>query len=185
MRLTLLAAALTLCACDQLSVEAQVPAICQTLTNQKFSIPPELRAAYALLPPSMRSGYELGKTFDFDLPVEAPAGLQGLESRFTLTSVRLTAAAPTVDLGFMQSVRVTLEPPANSALPAHTIEYVRTTPNPTEALLDGAGFDLAPYLASGSLRYTLAMVGTLPDTDLAVDVEICAAALVRFSYLPQ
>jgi hypothetical protein len=185
MRLPILAAALALTACDQLYLEAQVPDLCQRLATQRFSIPAELRDRYLQLPPELANGIELGKSFDFDVNVQVPPELQHLESRFTLTSVRITAAAPTQDFGFLQSARMTLEAPTETALAPHTIEYARTEAHPTEILWQGENFDLGPYLSTGTLRYTVALVGSLPDTDVAADIEVCASAAVRLTYLPQ
>lgn len=182
-RLALLAAALALSACDQVYLEAEVPNLCQKLAGQTFVIPPELRARYALLPPALAQGIEVGKSFDFDLAVQVPPELQQLESRFTLTSVRITAVAPSTDFGFLQSASVTLEAPSDATLPPHTIDYQRATPRPTEVLWQGQDFDLGPYLRSGSLRYTVSMVGTLPETDVGADIEVCASAAVRLNYL--
>ena len=183
MRLALLAAALALTACDQVYLEAQVPDLCQHLANQTFAIPPELRARYAQLPPELTQAFELGKSFDFDVSVQVPAELQHLQSRFTLTSIRITAVQPTTDFGFLQSARVTLEAPTDGTLAPHTLEYQRATPHPTEVLWNGEAFDLGPYLATGTLRYTVALVGTLPDTDVGADLEVCASAAVRLNYL--
>jgi hypothetical protein len=185
MRLALLTAALALTACDQLYVEAQVPNLCQHLAGQRFTVPPEVRAQYALLPPALTSAYELDKSFEFDVSVQVPSELQHLESRFTLTSVRITAVAPTTDFGFLQSASVTLEAPTAAGLAPHAIEYQRTTAHPTELVWSGDNFDLSPYLATGTLRYTVAMVGTLPDGDVAADIEVCASAAVKLNYLQQ
>lgn len=112
-----------------------------------------------------------------------PPELQQLETRFTLNSVRITAVAPTTDFGFVHSARVTLEAPTDASLPPYSIEYTRATAAPTEVSWQGQDLDLGPYLRTGSLRYTVAMVGTLPDTDVAADIEVCASAAVRLNYL--
>ena len=183
MRVPLLAALLTLTACDQLYVEAVVPKLCQHLDEQHFVIPPEVRARYDQLPPEMQQSYEMAKSFDFDLALQLPAEFQKADAKFSLSSVRLTAHAPTTDFGFLDSASVTLEPNAQSSLESHTFTYERQVARPTEIVWDGDGFDLEPYLEAGGLKYSLALVGTLPESDIVADVDACASATVRVNYL--
>jgi hypothetical protein len=183
MRVPLLAALLTLTACDQLYVEAVVPKLCQHLDEQHFVIPPEVRARYAQLPQELQQSYQMEKSFDFDLALQLPAELQKAEAKFSLSSVRLTAVAPTADFGFLDSASVTLQPNAESSLEAHTFTYERQVAHPAEIVWDGESFDLEPYLEAGGLKYSLALVGTLPEGDIVADVDACASASVKVNYL--
>jgi len=185
MRVPLLAALLLLTACDQLYLEAVVPELCQHLDSQHFVVPPEVRARYAQLPPELTKDYELARTFDFDVAVQLPAELQKVDARFALTYVRITAVAPTKSFGFLSSASITLEPDPASGLAPYTMSYERSEPNPTEILWHGDNYDLGPYLKAGGLKYSLAMVGTLPEDDVVANVDACASAAVRVNYLAQ
>jgi hypothetical protein len=183
MRVPVLVALLSLTACDQLYLEATVPSLCQHLDGQRFAVPAEVRAKYALLPPEMQSGLEVARTFDFDVSLQVPPELQKLEAHFSLTSVTLTAADEATDFGFVESASVTLEAPAESGLSPHTFSWVRAADAHRQVSWNGDGFDLGPYLKTGTLRYALTMVGRLPDTDVVADVDACASAGVKFNYL--
>lgn len=185
MRKTLLPLLLTMTACDQLYVEAIVPRLCQNLKGQVFSIPADVRAEYAKLPPELQQNYEFAKTFDFDMALELPAELQQLEARFSLSSITLTAVAPTTDFGFLTSASVTLIPATATGLAPYTISYERQTPHPAEIVWLGDHTDLSPYVRSGGLQYALALVGSLPEGDVVADVEACASATVKVNYFAQ
>ena len=184
MRVPLLAALFTLTACDQLYVEAVVPELCQHLDRQSFVVPPEVRARYAQLPAELTQDYSLEKTFAFDVTVELPSELKKIDTRFSLTYVRLTAIAP-ANFGFLTSATITVEPPKSSSLEPYTINYARQTPNPTEILWQGDHLDLSPYLRVGDLQYAVSMVGSLPDEDVVADVDACLAAAAKLNYLAQ
>jgi hypothetical protein len=187
MRVPLLVAltTLSLTACDQLYLEASVPNLCQHLEKQKFSVPPEVRARYEQLPVELRNGLEVGRTFDFDVSLQVPAELQGIQSRFALTNVTVKAVDSTPDLGFIDSAAVTIEAPESSGLPPHTFSYERTAENPVQVTWAGDDFDLSPYLHTGTLRYALSMAGRLPEGDVLVDIDACASAAVKLNYLQQ
>jgi hypothetical protein len=167
-----------------MSVQAEIPSICQHLENQTFSIPPAVRARYQLFPAEMQSGVALSHTFDFDVTVQVPAELSKLQASFLLTSVKLTAIND-ADFGFVDSAQLTLEGPDGSALAPTVISYEKTEAVPKVVTWKGAGLDLAPYLQSGSLRYAVTMVGGLPPTDLVVNVDACASAAFSLDYLKQ
>jgi hypothetical protein len=185
MRVPVLVALFSLTACDQLYLEATVPSLCQHLEGQRFAVPAEVRAKYALLPPEMQSGLEVGRTFDFDVSLQVPAELQSMQTRFSLTSVVVTAADGVTTFGFLDSAEVTLEAAGESGLEPHTFSYVRDTAEPTRVAWAGDDFDLSPYLRTGTLRYALSLTGRLPESDLLLDVDACAAASVKFNYLAQ
>lgn len=176
---------LVLTGCDQLYLEAQVPALCQHLDHQSFAIPAELRARYEQLPVEMRTGLELARTFDFDVKMQVPPELQHLESRFALSSVTVTAVDGTPDLGFVEAASVSLQGPDDSSLAPHTFSYQRTEAAPKRVLWRGEDFDLSPYLQTGTLRYAVSMTGTLPEKDVVVDIDACASASVKVNYLQQ
>jgi hypothetical protein len=185
MRRTLLATLLILTGCDQLYVEAVVPELCQHLDRQQFVVPPEVRARYALLPAEVTRDLELAKTFDFDVAVQLPAELKSIDARFALTYVKITAVAPTTDFAFLTSASITLEPGASSTLTPYTMSYQRQTAAPKEILWQGDNYDLSAYLKAGDLKYSLSMVGSLPDQDVTADVDACASAAVKVNYLAQ
>ena len=185
MRVPLLVTAMLLSACDQLMVlHAEVPSVCQHLENQTFSIPPAVRARYALFPAEMKSGVALSHTFDFDVSVKVPTELSKLQASFALTSVKLTAKNGG-DLGFVESAQLTLEGPDGSSVAPITISYQRAEPTPTVVAWSGDGLDLEPYLSTGTLRYATNLVGTLPPGDVTVDVDACASAAFSLDYLQQ
>lgn len=183
MRVPLLAVLFILTSCDQLFVEANVPELCQHLDRQQFRVPPEVRAQYAQLPPGQTEDYELAKTFDFDVAFKLPAELRKIDACFSLTYVKLTAVAPTTDFGFLTSASITLVPATESALSPYTMSYEREAAAPKEIVWHGDKTDLTPYLRAGVLRYSLVMVGHLPDEDVTADVDVCASATVKFNYL--
>lgn len=185
MRLTLLASLLVFAGCDRLFVEAAVPELCQHLDRQQFVIPPEVRAQYAKLPPGLTQDYELAKSFDFDVALELPPELRNLDSNFALTYVKITAVAPTTDFGFLTSASFTLEPSSASNLAPYTVSYERSTSAPTEILWQGENHDLSAYLKAGGLKYSLALVGSLPNDDVTADVDVCVSAAFRLNYLAQ
>lgn len=186
MRVSLLALALCvpLFSCDQLmALDATVPSLCQHLDGQTFSIPPAVRARYALFPDEMKSGIALSRTFDFDVSVQVPPELSKLEASFKLTSVKLTATQG--DFGFVDSAQLTLEGPNGSTLAPETISYTRSEVAPKVVEWNGDGRDLAPYLATGTLRYAVTMVGSLPPGDVVTNIDACASAAFSFKYLQQ
>lgn len=179
---------LTLSACgsfDPFFVEAQAQSICQHIPNQRFQIPEDVRAQFALLPPEMQSaGIEVSRTFDFDVSAQVPAELKDMINlQFKLTSIKLTAKAESVDLGFVQEAHVTLQPAAGTTLEQRTFDYVRAAPQPRVVSWNGDAFDVAAYLQSGNLKYVVSLTGTLPEGDVVVDVDACAEAGARFDYL--
>jgi hypothetical protein len=185
MRRLLLASLVFLAGCDDpFFVEAKVAAVCQRLENQKFQVPTELREAFEQLPPEMRQGVSLAKTFDFDVSAQLPAEYRELmELKVQLTSVKLTVVNEGADFGFIEEGHLQLEPGAQSGLAARSFDYVRSETAPRSIGWQGDAFDVAAYLESGSLKYTVSLSGTLPPGDLVVNVEACAAATVRVDYL--
>ena len=182
----LLAASLVLflTACDDpFFVQAKAAAVCQRLENQKFQVPTELREAFMQLPPEMRQGVSLARTFDFDVNAELPAEYRELVAmKVQLTSVKLTVVNDGADLGFIDEGHLQLEPGAQSGLAARSFDYVRAEEAPKSISWQGEAFDVASYLQSGTLKYTVSLTGTLPPCDLVVNVEACAAATVDVDY---
>lgn len=184
----LAAAALLLAACgqpfDPFFVEARASAVCQRLEGQKFQVPSEVRAAWANLPPQLQQGVSLDRTFDFDVNAQLPPELEDLVNmRVALTSVKLTAVTPETNFGFIDEGHLALVPAPASGLEARSFDYVRDEAAPRVIAWSGQAFDVAAYLQSGTLKYTVSLTGTLPPTDLVVDVEACAEATLRLDYL--
>ena len=172
---------LALSACgsfDPFFVEAQAQAVCQHIPNQRFQVPADVRAQFALLPPEMQSaGIEVSRTFDFDVSAQVPTELKDMvDLQFKLTSIKLTARTDSIDLGFVQEAHVTLQPAAGTSLEQRTFDYVRAVPQPRVVSWNGDAFDVAAYLQSGNLKYVVSLTGTLPEGDAVVDVDACAAA---------
>lgn len=188
MRHALLASALLLTACgnpfDPFFIEAKAAAVCQRLEGQKFQVPSEVRAAWANLPPQLQQGLSLDRTFDFDVNAQLPAELEDMVNmRVALTSVKLTAVNPEANFGFIDEAHLALVPAATSGLASRSFDYARSEEAPRAISWGGQAFDVAAYLQSGSLKYTVSLMGTMPPADLVVDVEACAEATVRLDYL--
>lgn len=185
-RITFFAAAGLLLGCsfDPFVLEARAAAVCQHLPAQRFEVPSSLREQYALLPAGMQRGLELERTFLFDVrPELSPEAEAMLEARFALTSVRLTTVNEAEHLGFLEEAHLRLQPPAASGLEARTFDYVRTEAAPRTISWNGEAFDLADALGSGTLAYSVALVGSLPPGDVVVDLEACAQAAVTLDAL--
>lgn len=183
LRSSLLTAALLLVGCDDpFYAEAKISAVCQHLPGQRFQIPQDLRDQYAQLPPELRQNFQVERTFDFDvasqLPVEAT---ELVEARLALTSVRLTVAEGH-NLGTIEEAHLQVTPSAQSGLPARQFDYVRKEVAPRTVGWDGEAFDLTAYVKSGTVQYTVSLIGGLPDEDLVVDIDACVQAAVKVNY---
>lgn len=178
-------AALLLLGCDDpFFLEAKSAAVCQFLPAQRFHVPAEVREQLALLPPGATQGLSLERTFDFDVSAQLPPELADLvNAHVALTSVRMTVVDPAQSLGFVEEAHLHLEPDPASGLEARSFDYTRTEAAPRSVSWNGQAFDVAAYLESGTLRYSVALVGSLPPGDVVVDLEACAAATVRLDYL--
>lgn len=186
LRLPLLAVAMALvgCAEDPFFIEGKASEVCQHLPAQRFGVPREVREAYARLPVAMQQRVLLERTFDFDVSAELPPETEEmLKAQVSLTAVRLAVVDPSDDLGFIDEAHFQLHPGAGSALEAQTFDYVRSEEAPRTVTWAGQAFDVAAYLASGSLRYTMSLVGSLPPGDVVVDIDACAAVSVKLDYL--
>jgi hypothetical protein len=185
-RSSLLVAALVLVGCDNpFFLEAKAAAVCQHLPGQRFQVPAELRAQLARLPADAQHSLALERTFDFDVSAQLPPELKDLvQSRLALTSVRLTVVNPADDLGFVDEAHLQLQPSAASGLEARAFDYTRAEAAPRAISWNGQAFDVAAYLESGNLKYSVSLVGSLPAADeVVVDVDACAEATVRLDYL--
>ncbi|MFZ5441512.1 MAG: hypothetical protein ACOZQL_16010 [Myxococcota bacterium] len=172
------------CTGNPFFIEAEAASICQHLTGQRFQVPTDVRQQLEALPEELRSHVAVSRTFAFDVTAQLPVELQQMSDLdFALTSISLTAVQDSVDLGFVDEAHVTLQPGTNSSLPARQFDYLRTEEAPRTVRWDGESFDVAAYLQSGDLQYQVSLVGGLPDGDVVVDVEACAAATIRVQYL--
>jgi hypothetical protein len=172
------------CANDPFFLEAKATEVCQHLPNQPFRVPSELREQYARLPPAMQQGLQLERTFDFDVSANLPPETAAmLDSRFALTSIRMATVNPDEHLGFIDEARLELHPGERTGLRSRDFEYVRTEAAPRAVSWNGEAFDVAAYLESGSLKYTVYLVGSLPPGDVVVDIDACAQVAVKVDYL--
>ncbi len=186
MRSSLVVAALvfTGCAEDPFFLEAKSVAVCQHLPAQRFQVPGELREQYARLPPAMQQGLQLERTFDFDVSADLPSETAAmLDSSFALTSIRMSVVNAEDHLGFVDEAHLQLQPGAGSGLEARVFDYVRAETEPKAIAWNGSAFDVAAYLESGNLKYTVSLVGSLPPGDVLVDIDACAAVKVKLDYL--
>lgn len=168
------------CAQDPFFLEARAVEVCQHLPAQRFSVPP----GYSALPAGMQLGLELERTFDFEVTAQLPPETaEMLESQFALTSVRLTVVNPEDHLGFVDSARLQLQPENGSGLEPRVFTYVRKEEAPRAVGWAGEAFDVAKYLESGTLKYTVSLLGSLPPGDVLVDVDACAEVKVKIDYL--
>lgn len=185
-RISLLAGALFLvgCSADPFFLEAKAVAVCQHLPGQRFRVPADVREQYARLPPAMQQGLEFERTFDFDVKAELPPETGAmLEAHFALTSVRMTTVNATDDLGFVDEAQLQVQPQASSGLVARVFDYARTEAAPRSIHWSGEAFDVAAYMQSGHLTYTVSLVGSLPPGDVLVDIDACAEVAVKLDYL--
>lgn len=185
-RITLLAATGLLlgCSVDPFVLEARAAAVCQHLPAQRFAVPAGLREQYALLPEELQQGLQLERSFVFDVRAKVPPEAQArLDTRFALTSVRLTTVKAEDHLGFLEEAHLRLQPPAASGLGARAFDYVRTEATPRMVSWSGESFELAEYLQSGTLAYSVSLVGSLPPADVVVDLEACAEVAVKLDAL--
>lgn len=185
-RTALLAAALLFVGCsdDLFFLEATAAAVCQHLPGQRFEVPAEVREQYARLPSAMQQGIELERTFDFDVKAQLPPETEAMmETHFALTSIRLTTVNAADDLGFIDEAHLQLKPQAASGLEERVFDYVRTEAAPRSVHWNGEAFDVAEYVQSGNLKYTVSLVGSLPPGDVLVDIDACAEVAVKLDYL--
>lgn len=168
---------------DPFIIQAKAAQVCQHLENQRFIVPAEVRDAFAQLPPEMQRGFEVSRAFDFDVNASAPAEFKSmLDAHVGLTSITIRAAEGSSDLGFVDEAHVTLQPVAGSTLEQRQFDYVRTEVAPRQVTWNGEAFDVAAYLSSGSLRYLVSLVGTLPEGDVVVNIDACAEATITLDY---
>jgi hypothetical protein len=159
---------------DVLTLEGGIHRLCQRLPAQRFGVPPIPFDSTAV------NAVQLERQFDFDVVAEWPQPLDRAALEVELQTVRLVA----VSHGGFSSVRsamVKLVPPATSSLPAQRVE----NPIATERTLEfqGNGLSLAPYLESGVLSYAVTLAAaSIPQAELAADVEACASVSLRWAY---
>lgn len=169
---------------DPFFIEAKAAAVCQRLEGQTFQVPTEVRAAWDQVPASMRQGISLDRTFDFDVNAQLPAEVKDLVNmRVALTSVKITVTNPEANFGFIDEAHLALVPVPESGLESRNFDYVRAEAEPRVISWNGQAFDVAAYLESGTLKYNVSLVGTMPPADLVVNVEACAEATLRLDYL--
>lgn len=185
LRLCLIAASVAFFGCENpFFLEARAAAICQHLPAQRFQVPTELREQYARLPSAMQQGLSMQRTFDFDVNAQLPPELKEMVSaRFGLTSVRLTVVEGSAHLGFIDEAHLQLQPADGTGLEARQFDYLRTEAEPRVLGWNGEAFDVAAYLQTGNLKYSVALLGALPEGDVVVDVDACAEAVVKLDYL--
>jgi hypothetical protein len=134
-----------LSSCGLFTAEVEVPSVTMTLVGFAF--------------PSSPSG-SLVQDFNFDLGGKIGAindPNYGFELRLLGMSVDLQANPSMGDFGDIQSVSLSVLPPAGQTLPEATVlaSYTRapSNPHPTRITVSGmSNLDLRPYLSAGSLR---------------------------------
>jgi len=151
---------------DVLYLEGSVNQLCQRMPAQPFSAP---------------TTNTLERRFDFDITANLPSQLERAQLTIGLERMTVTANGAT-DLRFIEAAQVTLEPPPRSKLPPRVV--VRASePNPRQLQFEGDDFELAPYLQSGVLSYTVVLSSsTMPATTVAADIDACANVALRWDY---
>jgi hypothetical protein len=165
------------CSADPFVLRAHAASVCQRLPAQRFQVPRAIREAQA-------DFIELERTFVFDVKPELPPEAEAmLDTHFALTSVRVTTVNPEDHLGFVDSAHVRLQPHSGSGLEPRSFDYLRTEAAPRSVSWSGESFELADYLQSGTLEYSVSLVGTLPPADVVVDLEACAEVAIKLDAL--
>ena len=164
------------CSGNPFFLQAQAASVCQHLSAQHFELPRDVRGVFARQPLAMQRGIALERTFEFDVRAEVPAETAAkLETHFALTSVRLSTVNAADDLGFVDE--------AHLQVGDRVFDYLRTEAAPRSVAWNGEAFDIAGYVQSGNLAYTVSLVGALRPGDVVVDVEACASVAVKLDYL--
>lgn len=162
----LLAAAI-LSGCHVMVADVDVPQVCQRLPRQSVPVPE--------LPPGAPRNVAVEETFPFDLGVELPS-IQGVDPTLIFHRITLTAADPTPDFTFVDSASLTALPGADSGLASFRLDFARVDGDPRSLTAVTPGIRLNDYLRAGSLDFTLAMEGLVPESDVAFTVEACLSA---------
>lgn len=160
---------------DVVWLQAQASAVCQSLPAQRFELPAELRGH---LQTTFGDALSISRDFTLDPRQGLPAELrEAADARLALTSLTVTAAAPTADLAFVDEARASLLAPEGAALAPREFTYRRAEEAPTQLGWSGEPVDLSAWLTAGALHFELAFAGRVPDADaVVVDVELCAQA---------
>jgi hypothetical protein len=180
--LPLLAVGLSACG-DVLYLEGAVNQLCQKLPAQSFRTPalPQTLPEGVAPPPAIT----IERRFDFDITAQLPGELSAAQLTIGLDRMTLTARGP-VDLRMVQAAKVTLEPPVASTLPSKVVLEAAQA-SASAIRFDGADLELAPYLESGVLSYTVALTASTAEmpasmNELSADVDACANVAVRWNY---
>lgn len=173
MRLAFLLPALLLTACgDVLYLEGSVNQLCQKLSAQSFQTPgvhgPNVPAT------------SMERRFDFDITAKLPKEFARAQLTIGLERMTVTANAPT-DLRFIETAKVTLEPPPKSTLPPRVV-FRATEANSALVRFDGDDIELVPYLQSGVLSYTVVLSAPAMPTTMVADIDACANVALRWDY---
>jgi hypothetical protein len=151
-RLLIAVPALALLAgCGLLYAEVEIPSTTITLKQQVFD--------------ATTPGAPLVKDITFDVGSQLPLINDKnvtFELRLTQMLVAMTTSSPLIDFGGIESVTLSVLPPAGQTLPEETIlaSYAKAPPpadqNPKSISVSGmANLDLSPYIASGSMTLRL------------------------------
>lgn len=177
--LTLAAGLLTACP-DLVWLEARAEAVCHHLPAQRFELPPDARGQAQ---ETFGDVIEVARDFVFDVRGGLSPELQAAAStRVRLTSVDVTAQAPTQHFGFVDEARVVLLPPEGSALQRRELAWVREAEEPRAIGWRGEPLDVMAWLEAGALRFSLAFVGRVPEEEaLVAAVDVCAEASVALT----
>ncbi|MBN1608827.1 MAG: hypothetical protein JW940_19530 [Polyangiaceae bacterium] len=155
------------------SVEGDVPEVVMT------------RHALAIGPSPLPTGFgEVSQTVSFEHPYQSFSLPDGVQSELRPTWMSVTAVKGVEDLAFIRActlVMATRDPAGPAA--TTVVDYSREPPGTPGACLTADAVNrpnVVDYWVSGSTFYTLTVVGDLPPTPWAVDVEVAFSGSVKY-----
>ena len=165
-------------ACNQLFfAEVDLPQVCITLADQPFQ--------------GEDGNYHADVTFG-PQSIDLSSYLSVIpadeaEIHLRVLSGSLAAKSGVSDLGFIDALGLTLDPPQGSTLSElKVIEYTKDPGAPAPGVIQLIGSqhpDVYPYLASSSVSTTIHIAGTLPTQDWTADLTVCVSASAKVRYV--
>ena len=168
-----LGALVLLPACPLLDIEAQVADTCATYHDVQVPA----------LPPATPT---ISQQFTFD-QLQSIDQLANLDGTMTFTRAIAHATSGISDFSFVNDASLTIASGDPSSTLPSVVVFACTdcgTPTPTLDVATGTPIDAKAYVASGSLVVTVDLSGQAPTVDWTMDVDVCMAAYVSYTYAP-